>query len=88
MGLVNKVGNDLTTLSQLVSKYKISYKKIYDNTQMLKEKLSVIPWISVKKFDEITKVNYKSKIKEIIEYIRERVNLPSKIFLNEFKNII
>jgi hypothetical protein len=88
IGLVNKVGNDLSTLDLLVSKYKIPYKKIYDNTQMLKEKLSVIPWIKVKEFDDITKVNYKSKIKEIIEYIRERVNLPSKIFLNEFKGIV
>jgi hypothetical protein len=88
IGLVNKVANDLATLSQLVSKYKINYKKIFDNVQMLKEKLSVIPWISVKKFDEITSKNYKSKIKEIIEYIRDKVNLPSKIFLNEFKNII
>jgi hypothetical protein len=88
LGLVNKVGNDLSTLSLLVSKFRIHYKKIYDNTQMLKEKMSVIPWISVKKFDEITSKNYKSKIKEIIEYIRDKVNLPSKIFLNEFKNII
>jgi len=88
IGLVNKVANDLETLFLLIGKYKINYKKIYDNTQMLKEKLSVIPWIKVKQFDEIDKVNYKSKIKEIIEYIRDKVNLPSKIFLNEFKNII
>lgn len=88
IGLVNKVANDLETLSLLISKYKINYKKIYDNTQMLKEKLSTIPWIKVKEFDEITKVNYKSKIKEIIEYIRDKVNLPSKIFLNEFKGIV
>ena len=86
IGLVNKVANDLETLSLLINKYKIPYKKIYDNTQMLKERLSVIPWLSVKNFDEITKVNYKSKIKEIISYIRDKVNLPSKIFLNEFKN--
>jgi len=85
VGLVNKIANDLATLSLLVSKYKINYKKIYDNTQMLKQSLSVIPWIKVKEFDEITKVNYKSKIKEIIEYIRDKVNLPSKIFLNEYK---
>jgi len=88
IGLVNKVANDLETLFLLIGKYKINYKKIYDNTQMLKEKLSVVPWIKVKQFDEIDKVNYKSKIKEIIEYIRDKVNLPSKIFLNEFKNII
>lgn len=88
LGLVNKVANDLETLSLLVSKYKISYKKIYDNTQMLKEKLSVIPWISVKNFDEITSKNFKSKIKEIIEYIRDKINLPSKIFLHEFKGIV
>lgn len=88
IGLVNKVANDLDTLSQLIGKFKIPYKKIYDNTQMLKEKLSVIPWISVKNFDDITKVNYKSKIKEIIEYIRDKINLPSKIFLNEFKGIV
>jgi len=88
IGLVNKVANDLETLSQLVSKYKIPYKKIYNNCQYLKEKLSVVPWIKVKEFDEIDKVNYKSKIKEIIEYIRDKVNLPSKIFLNEFKSII
>ena len=86
IGLVNKVANDLETLSLLINKYKIPYKKIYYNTQMLKERLSVIPWLSVKNFDEITKVNYKSKIKEIISYIRDKVNLPSKIFLNEFKN--
>lgn len=88
IGLVNKVCNDLETLSQLVSKYRIPYKKIYNNCQYLKEKLSIIPWIKVKEFDEITKLNYKSKIKEIIEYIRDKVNLPSKIFLNEFKSII
>jgi len=55
---------------------------------MLKEKMSVVPWISVGMFDEITSKNYKSKIEEIIEYIRDKVNLPSKIFLNEFKGIV
>lgn len=70
VGLVNKVANDLDLLEALTAKYTISKKKIDANKQMLKQKLSVVPWIDATDFSTL----------------RKKVNLASKVLLHEFKN--
>ena len=85
VGLVNKVANDLDLLLLLTSKYTVPFKTIYNNTQMLKQNASVVQWINVSQFNEITAKNYKNKINEIVLYLRKKINLPSKVLLHEFK---
>lgn len=84
-GLINKVANDLDLLLLLTSKYTVPFKKIYNNIQMLKQNASVVPWINVYQFNEITAKNYKNKINEIVLYLRKKVNLLAKVLLHEFK---
>jgi len=84
-GLITKVANDLDLLLLLTSKYTIPFKKIYNNTQMLKQNASVVPWINVSQFNEINAKNYKNKINEIVMYLRKKVNLLAKVLLHEYK---
>jgi len=80
VGLVNKIANDLQFL--LLIKDSITFEQIVNTTQMIKERLSTVPWINkLEVFNTITRSNYEKILQKEITYLRSKINPLAKAFL-------
>jgi hypothetical protein len=84
IGYINKIKNDMELLVELTEKHEIPFQRIYNNIQMLKEKLGNTDLVStpfVLGLNKINASNYKRKIKKAIDFIQKVINDVSKNML-------
>lgn len=84
-GLINKVANDLDVLLLLNEKHTIQWIKLYDNLQLLKERLALTDIVSKKQILKLNKINSKSFVsvcEDMITYLRGLINPVAKKLLS------
>jgi len=86
VGYINKIKNDLTLTIDVDDKYGIPYDEIKYASQIYKERLGRVPYISQSKIlllDNITKANYRKNIIELLDYLLLILNKTTKSYLEE-----
>jgi len=82
VGLANKIANDLEFMMLILETHKIPFQQVVNTTQMIKERLSTIPWVNhLELYNEMTPSNYKQIIQKQIHYLRSKINPLAKAFL-------
>ena len=84
IGYINKIKNDMELLMDLTDKHDIPFQSVYNNIQMLKEKLGNTDLVSNKFVAGLNKINasnYKRKVNKAIDFIQEVINKVSKNML-------
>lgn len=82
VGLANKIANDLEFMMLILETHKIPFRQVVNTTQMIKERLSTIPWVNhLELYNEMTPSNYKQIIQKQIHYLRSKINPLATAFL-------
>ena len=84
-GLINKVAGDFDLLLLLNEKHNIPWNKLYDNMQLLKERLALTDKVSRSKILKINKINattFKKEVTQLIDYLRGLINPQAKKLLS------
>jgi hypothetical protein len=82
IGLANKIANDLELLLLILEKHNLPFQQIVHTIQMIKERLSTIPWVNhLQLMNTMTKRNSKKIIEKEINYLRSKINPLAKSFL-------
>ena len=84
IGYINKIKNDMELLMDLTDKHEIPFQSVYNNIQMLKEKLGNTDLVSnqfVLGLNKINASNYKRKVNKAIDFIQKVINNVSKNML-------